>query len=132
MYIDFNIKIFFVVWIYKGTFVASLEIPSDPRDLFPETGVGDKPLRTLHLEEYTVLSNKTVPDPFIPTFTTRSLTECSMQCMQYFCLSIFFNFDRLECTLQHSRYYNNSLAVEDLGSRYYLTFNGKLCFYNFE
>ncbi|CAC5385059.1 MRC [Mytilus coruscus] len=102
--------------------VSCLEITPDPRDMFPESGKGEGNLRYLRVKEYSNLANRTFPYDIIPVFSSQSLSECSISCLRYFCIAFFFNADKLECTLNYYRFYLPTYTVEDIGSKYYLTF----------
>ncbi|CAG2231206.1 unnamed protein product [Mytilus edulis] len=97
------------------------ENPPDARDMFPASGKYEDNFRYLHVREFSNLANRTFPD-VIPVFRSESLSDCSISCLRYFCVAFFFNADKLECTLNYFRFYLPTLTVEDIGSKYYLTF----------
>lgn len=97
----------------------------DARDMFPASGKYEDNFRYLHVREFSNLANRTFPD-VIPVFRSESLSDCSISCLRYFCVAFFFNADKLECTLNYFRFNLPTLTVEDIGSKYYLTFRGKI------
>lgn len=116
---------FIFLWMIIFTRIKCLEIPEDPKSIFPERGPYDGVLRSMYANEYRDFINRTIPISVIPPFSSSSLSDCSISCLRYYCNGFIFNADQSECRLIHHRYYNIHITEVEVGSRYYMTSYGK-------